>query len=358
MELQDIAKEIKEAKEKIFLIYAFNATGKTRLSVEYKELCRNEEGHQTGVYFNAFSEDLFVWDNDIDNAEENIRMKVVHSSLSNLHLYIDENKVREKLKPYNVKFDFDFHLYEEAPENGIEEISFFRKDDEEKSNIKISRGEERIFIWCFFLALFDTEGWADEQNEYIFIDDPVSSLDDHNIFVTAFTLLELIEKYYEKRKIVITTHHIGLATILSDCLARGEKASKFKNQHVIKLLENTDGVYNFVNPKHNVLLYHLRLLQVIEKAITGGDIEVYHMALLRQVLENISSFLGAGNFRYTIEQIGITDANSVATIVNALTHQKVYYPQTEAIADYQKQIVRDVYEALMNKFHFILHTGN
>ena len=31
MELSNIAKEIKEAKENIFLIYAFNATGKTRL---------------------------------------------------------------------------------------------------------------------------------------------------------------------------------------------------------------------------------------------------------------------------------------------------------------------------------------
>ena len=60
MELQDIAKEIKNAKEQIFLLYAFNATGKTRLSVEYKELCRNGRHEQTGVYYNAFSEDLFV----------------------------------------------------------------------------------------------------------------------------------------------------------------------------------------------------------------------------------------------------------------------------------------------------------
>ena len=50
MELQDIAKAIKDTKEQIFLLYAFNATGKTRLSVEYKELCRNEEHKQTGAY--------------------------------------------------------------------------------------------------------------------------------------------------------------------------------------------------------------------------------------------------------------------------------------------------------------------
>lgn len=64
MDLSQIAKQIKDAPENIFLIYAFNATGKTRLSVEYKEAARNEQGHQTGVYYNAFSEDLFVWDNE------------------------------------------------------------------------------------------------------------------------------------------------------------------------------------------------------------------------------------------------------------------------------------------------------
>lgn len=68
MELSDIAKEIKESKENIFLMYAFNGTGKTRLSVEYKETARDSKTRfQTGVYYNAFSEDLFIWDNDTKN---------------------------------------------------------------------------------------------------------------------------------------------------------------------------------------------------------------------------------------------------------------------------------------------------
>ncbi len=55
-----------------------------------------------------------------------------------------------------------------------------------KTPIKISRGEERIFVWCFFLALFEVEtDGAGEQDAQLFIDDPVSSLDEHNIFVTA-----------------------------------------------------------------------------------------------------------------------------------------------------------------------------
>ena len=74
------------------------------------------------------------------------------------------------------------------------------------------------------MALFEVEGWADKQSNHFFIDDPVSSLDDHNIFVTAATLFELIEKHHKKRKIIITTHHIGLFSILSDWLTKGEKS--------------------------------------------------------------------------------------------------------------------------------------
>ncbi len=45
MDLSQIAKQIKDASENIFLIYAFNSTGKTRLSVEYKEAAKNAAQH-------------------------------------------------------------------------------------------------------------------------------------------------------------------------------------------------------------------------------------------------------------------------------------------------------------------------
>lgn len=221
MDLSQIAKQIKDASENIILIYAFNSTGKTRLSVEYKEVARNTDGRQTGVYYNAFSEDLFVWDN------EHTKLDIVPSSLNQYHCQLSELDVMEKLKPYNPKYDFLFKTHDN-PEQGFVSISFFMKDDDSRQPVKISRGEERIFIWCFFLALIEVDSWTGEQSDYFFIDDPVSSMDDHNIFITAFTLMNLIEHHYEKKKIIITTHHIGLSTILCDWLSKGEKANKFK----------------------------------------------------------------------------------------------------------------------------------
>lgn len=42
--MNNIAQEIKNTKENIILIYAFNATGKTRLSVAYKDITNKQTG--------------------------------------------------------------------------------------------------------------------------------------------------------------------------------------------------------------------------------------------------------------------------------------------------------------------------
>lgn len=47
------------------LVFAHNGVGKTRLSMEFKDLGKQEEKRDT-LYFNAFTEDLFDWDNDLN----------------------------------------------------------------------------------------------------------------------------------------------------------------------------------------------------------------------------------------------------------------------------------------------------
>lgn len=68
--LAEIAQKIKDSNKKVTLLYAFNATGKTRLSMEFKNLVNNLEDDEEikhVVYYNAFTEDLFSWDNDLEN---------------------------------------------------------------------------------------------------------------------------------------------------------------------------------------------------------------------------------------------------------------------------------------------------
>lgn len=356
MTLDEIAGSLKDDDARIILAYAFNATGKTQLCVAYKEATKQADGSHAGVYYNAYSEDTFVWDNDDENDGADKRLTVRPSSLSKFHASLTEDSVREKLKAYKPNYDFEFKLHDDV-ERGIESISFFIPDpnSESEPSIKISRGEERIFVWCFFLALFEIEGWADKQSSHFFIDDPVSSLDDHHIFITAETLFELIEKHHKNRKIIITTHHVGLYSILSGWLRKGDQRQKYEKLIKVCILSGKAGDLTLEKDKDDVHLYHLRLLQVLDRAKKADDLRSYHFALLRQVLENVASFLGKGQFGYVLSQIGIDNANDTADIINTLSHKKVYYYESDRLVPDRRQMFETVLTKLQEKYNFALH---
>lgn len=361
MNHSEIAATLRDAKEKIVLVYAFNATGKTRLSVAYKDATKDEGGAHAGVYYNAYSEDLFVWQNDPENDGTPIRLDIRKSSLNKFHSSLTEDNVRDKLNRFKPGYRFEF-VYHDDPQDGIQAVSFFQEvpDPEDANNVakfayKISRGEERIFVWCFFLALFEVDGWADQQASHFFIDDPVSSLDDHNIFITASTLFDLIEDHFEKRKIIITTHHLGFFAILADWLKKGEKADKFKKHARVGILSAKNGELSLESPNNDVLLYHLRLLQLLEQAWATKEVRAFHFALLRQVLENVASFLGVGQFGYVLRQIGISDPEDVARVINTLSHKKVYYFEGEILETDSRDLFDRVFLGLKGKYNFVLH---
>lgn len=355
MIVEELANELKELDENITLIFAFNATGKTRLSVAYKDATKDPDtGQHSGVYYNAFSEDLFVWDNDEDNDGADIKLKVLPSSLNKYHSFLtdDEDAVTTKLAPYNPRYRFRLNSYDDL-EKGIDSVTFFR-EGEEDTPIKISRGEERTFVWSFYLSLLEVEGWSDEQDAHIFIDDPVSSLDDHNIFVTADTIFQLVEQFYEKKRLIITTHHIGLFANLANRLTKGEKSDRYRNITAIRVLKRIGDDLALESPKRSVFLYHLHLLEVLDEA-RNDQLYTYHFSLLRQLLENVASFLGTGRASYTLQKIGIENADEVMNVVNTHSHKTVYYDQTEMMNEYEQSLFNDIFRRLLEKFEF--HMG-
>lgn len=85
--LNKIAQKIIDANNKVTLLYAFNAIGKTRLSMEFKNLVNEYNGDEVikhVVYYNAFTEDLFSWDNDLEN--DNVRQLKINKNSSFIEL--------------------------------------------------------------------------------------------------------------------------------------------------------------------------------------------------------------------------------------------------------------------------------
>lgn len=354
MSIKEIAEQIINIQSNIILIYAFNGIGKTQLSVEYKNLTNH-----SGVYYNAFSEDLFQWDNDEDNDNSNIRLKIVNSSLNQYHSFIieDSQKLRDNLEKYHLRFSFNLdYNKEDYSKSGIESVSFYL-EEEPNHQIKISRGEERIFIWCFFLTLFEVSNWAEEQNTHFFIDDPVSSLDEHNIHITASTIMDVIRNNYEKKKLIITTHHVGLFSILIDRLRKASGSEKFKNITKTYILGvDSKGEKILSNYGKDVFLYHLHLYKMIKDNIEqskNGTLDSYNFVLLRQLLENIASFLGkSGSFSYALSRIGINNANEAAEVINEQSHKDVYYYQTGLMSPTQMELFIDVFDKITSTYKF------
>lgn len=352
MTLDKIAKQLKELNENIVVIYAFNATGKTRLSVAYKDATKNpESGQHAGVYYNAFSEDLFVWDNDEENDGADIRLVIRQSSLNQFYSFLYENReaVLDKLAMYAPKYIFEF-VARQNIENGIEFIRFFI-DETDKRPIKISRGEERIFVWCFFLALLEVDGWANEQDAHIFIDDPVSSLDEHNIYITAESIFQQIETHYLKKRVIVTTHHIGLFSILADRLTKGSKSGRYKNLTKLCILTWKGDALSLDTPNNGVFLFHLHVLQLLVKA-SRSELYAHHMVMLRQVLENITSFLGRSGIGFTLTQIGVIEPDTAANVINSLSHKDAYYYQSDLMPPAVQTVFRDVLDKLLAKYKF------
>lgn len=371
-DLKSIVRQIQKRKENIFLVYAFNGTGKTRLSVEYKNSTKETDGSHTGVYYNAFSEDLFVWDNDEEGDNQDIKLRVLKSSLNELHKYLNgEDAVKEKLMIYQPLYSFTFRYIDDDIEKGIDYVQFFNEESKD-SPIKISRGEERIFVWCFFLALFDIddENFPDAHKDFIFIDDPVSSLDDSKMYLTARTLFDLFENAVKNdKKIIITTHHLGLFSVLCDWLEKGENKDLFrkkevqnktqqdkttivieeKRRYTVNVLERKENGYILQIKNQGAWLYHLLLAKKLKTESDADELYLYHFGMLRQLLELIASFSGLGRFGAVLNEIGLSD--DIADQINANSHKRIYDSQGGKLNDDSKQLFDSVLNALINTYH-------
>lgn len=351
MNHREIAEKLKDVPQYIKCVYAFNGTGKTRLSVAYKDITKAENnGNHTGVYYNSYSEDLFNWDNDEENDNLNTKLDIKFSSLNTLFSNLTEQLIEEELIRYNPSYKFEF-IRNNDPEIGVDSIRFY-KDDDIDTSIKISSGETRIFIWCFFLALFKTEGWADVQDAHFFIDDPVSSLDDNNIFLTADTIVELVEdNFTTDRKIILTTHHIGLFSVLYDRFKYGEKSGRYKANSKFFMLKKKNEDLELKDFEKETFLYHLHLLQELEEA-KNSTLYTFHFVLMRQLLENIVSFLGKSQIKFVLEEIKVDNPEQSINMINSLSHKRVFVPQINEMNENEAKIFNEIFDKLLIKYNF------
>lgn len=149
--------------------------------------------------------------------------------------------------------------------------------------IKISKAEESNLIWCIFYSFLclieeelsspeDKRSTSDFNNlEYVFIDDPVSSLDDNHLITLAIDISKLIKSSSSRLKFIITTHNPLFFNVLSNefnnKLAKDPDADPKEwlfrpgNALIFRLNKRVDGFFDLITLGGKVpFSYHLQLL--------------------------------------------------------------------------------------------------
>ncbi len=381
--LKEIAQQLKDSNKKAQLIYAFNGTGKTRLSREFKDLLEAEILHDGDdaeaselsqkniIYYSAFTEDLFYWDNDLDGDVDR-KLKIHRNAFTKWVLKeqgLGGTVINhfQRLTNSNVEpvFGADFT-----------DVSFIVRGDENRSPIKISKGEESNLIWCIFFSFLEqiveelSNPIADRSTEefnnlkYVFIDDPVSSLDDNHLIELAVDLAKLVKSSESSLKFIITTHSPLFYNVLSNefnnKLAKNPDADviewvyKPAESQKFRLDKKAEDDFQLTLLDRKVpFSYHLHLLSEVKSAIDSDQLRKYHFSFLRNIFEKTATFLGYEHWENLLPKAADGNPDQFFNrVLNLSSHSAHAGEETGEVEAHDKKKLEDLVDFLCSKYGF------
>ncbi|EMC9463221.1 TPA: AAA family ATPase [Pseudomonas aeruginosa] len=345
----------------LVLVYAYNRTGKTRLSMEFKDAGKRKNGGGSDtLYFNAYTEDLFIWENDLDgDSARHLKLNPNSRFFNGIKdLSLDET-IAGYLNRYT---DFDFDIdYDEW------KVSF-RKDDAE--NIKISRGEQNIFIWCLFMAICERmlDGHVSYQsNKYLYIDDPISSLDDNNAIAVACDLAELLRRAASRKdengaaapiKVVFSSHHALFFNVMCNEIGRAkEDQPKVAHRRYFLHRPSGEGIYTLRATEDTPFFHHVATLAELQMAAdpAKGKLYTFHFNALRSIMEKTASFFGHSDISFCLKAINNEEDRALYNrALNLLSHGKYAIHDPVEMGEDNKDLFRRILQDFLTEFKFSL----
>lgn len=360
----------------LVLIYAYNRTGKTRLSMEFKDAGKrktkkNPTGTPDTLYFNAFTEDLFVWENDLEGDSVRRLQLNEKSSFFNAmtELALDETIARYLSRYADFEFDFTYKEVEQGGEKLFKpDYVSFRKDGE--LNIKVSRGEQNIFIWCIFMAICERmlDGHQSYQGKkYLYIDDPISSLDDNNAISVACDLAKLLRRAATRKsgdgapapiKVIFSSHHALFFNVMcNEVRRRNDGEPNITHKRYFLHRPNGDGAYTLQATEDTPFFHHVATLVELQRAAdpNKGKLYTFHFNALRSVMEKTASFFGHPSMAFCLKALDNEEDRALFNrALNLLSHGAYAIHEPTEMGQDNKELFRRILREFITRFEFAL----
>ena len=183
--------------------------------------------------------------------------------------------------------------------------------------------------------------------KYVYVDDPISSLDDNNAIAVASHLAQLMKDC--DIKVVVSSHHALFFNVLCNELSRSAQLFLQKN--------TADNNYILKNTEKTPFFHHVALLKELKKVADSGELYTYHFNLLRNILEKTASFHGFKHFSSCIRKDETNDSEGVVhkRLLDLLSHGNYSLFDPKEMVEENKEHFRKILNNFLEDYNFNQH---
>ena len=206
-----------------------------------------------------------------------------------------------------------------------------------------------------------------QGKKYLYIDDPISSLDDNNAVSVACDLAKLLRRTASRKdangeaapiKVIFSSHHALFFNVMCNEIGRKIDDSPSVNHKRYFLHRPVDeGTYKLQPTGDTPFFHHVATLAELQRAAdpTKGTLYTFHFNALRSIMEKTASFFGHSSIAFCLKALdNDVDRALFNRALNLLSHGAYAIHEPTEMGEDNKQLFRRILSAFITRFDFAL----
>jgi hypothetical protein len=206
-----------------------------------------------------------------------------------------------------------------------------------------------------------------QGKKYLYIDDPISSLDDNNAISVACDLAKLLRRAATREnadgapapiKVIFSSHHSLFFNVMCNEVGRRiDGAPRISRKRYFLHRPGGDGAYTLQPTDDTPFFHHVATLAELQRAADPkkGKLYTFHFNALRSVMEKTASFFGHPSIAFCLKALDNEEDRALFNrALNLLSHGAYAIHEPTEMGEDNKALFRRILMEFTKKFDFAL----